>query len=59
MFMPRTSISIANDVEHGVEINQKSKKFINESLMLHVNHNSLFLNLCDSFDNDGMLPNYS
>lgn len=59
MFMPRTSVSIANDVEHGVEVKRESKVFINESLMLYVNHNSLFINLCDSSDNDGVLLNYS
>jgi len=57
--MLKTVTFVANDIEHGVEVRGELTIFENESLMFCSNHDTLFIELCESSNNNGPLLNYS
>jgi hypothetical protein len=54
-----TTTSMANEIEHNVEVNLKPTIVGNEPLMYHPSHNTSFIDLCNSDDNNGVLLNFS
>jgi hypothetical protein len=57
--MLKTIAFMANDIEHGVEVRGESTIFENESLVFCSNHDTSFIELCESSNNNGALPNFS
>jgi len=57
--MLRIAISMANDTEHGVEVNLKPTIVGDEPLMYHQSPNTSLIDLCNSNDNHETLPNSS
>ncbi len=55
VFMLQTIIHVTNDVEYGVEVKRKPLVFSDEPLLPCSNHDSSFIDLCNSFNDDKML----
>jgi hypothetical protein len=53
--MLQTIAHVTNDAEYGGEVKRKPLVFINEPLLLCLNHDSSFIDLCNSFNEDKML----
>ncbi len=59
VFMLRTVIFVANDIEHGVQVRGELTLFGNESLMFCSKHDTSFIELCESSKDNGAVPNSS
>jgi hypothetical protein len=59
MFMLGIFAYVVNEIKHGVEVKQQLTIFGNKPSMFHLNHNSLFIDLCDSSNDNKTFPNSS
>ncbi len=59
MFTPGITTFMVNDVEHVMEIRLENSIVKYDPSMFRPSHNTLFIDLCDSFNDDGMFSNSS
>jgi hypothetical protein len=59
MFTLRIATSMVNDVEHVMQIRLENTVVKEDPSMFRPSHNTLFIDLCDSSNDDGMLSNSS